>query len=400
MSVAIRAEHVSKEYRLGAINHGMLYKDIQSALARRFGRPDPHAKLGMERHTDGSDRFWALKDFTYDIEQGERVGLIGRNGAGKSTLLKILSRITAPTEGSIKLRGRVTSLLEVGTGFHPELSGRDNVFLNGAILGMKRSEVAKKFDEIVAFSEIEKFIDTPVKRYSSGMYVRLAFAVAAHLDSEILLADEVLAVGDAAFQKKCLGMMENVSKEQGRTVVFVSHNMGAVRQLCSRGVFLDKGRILFLGDIQEAVRCYLSDVEANEATFQDGPLESAKIEQDNAELVVTARYDLGMHLDVPCLGVKLHDPYGNALFSINPRNYDLLRDSGLELDGTIKIRITEPKLHDGSYNVSLYFGDSKRDYVVHENCMRIDVKDMVVLRRPANIATYGPVHPDCQYSFR
>jgi ABC-type polysaccharide/polyol phosphate transport system ATPase subunit len=259
MAIAIKTENISKEYRLGIINHGMLYKDMQAWLAKRLGRPDPHAKIGAERYNDGPDRFWALKDVSFDIEQGDRVGLIGRNGAGKSTLLKILSRITAPTEGSIKIRGRVTSLLEVGTGFHQELSGRDNIYLNGAILGMKKHEVAKKFDEIVDFSEIEKFIDTPVKRYSSGMYVRLAFAVAAHLDSEILLADEVLAVGDATFQKKCLRKMEEMSTSQGRTVVFVSHNIASIRALCTNGLFLKKGEIACFGDIDKAISEYLGN---------------------------------------------------------------------------------------------------------------------------------------------
>jgi len=258
MSIAIRAEHLSKEYRLGTINHGMLFRDIQSWMARKAGKPDPHEKIGASHYEDQPDRFWALKDVNFDIEQGDRVGIIGRNGAGKSTLLKILSRITAPTEGSVKIKGRVVSLLEVGTGFHPELTGRENIYLNGAILGMKKRQVAKKMDEIIDFSEIEKFIDTPVKRYSSGMYVRLAFAVAAHLDSDILLADEVLAVGDVAFQKKCLGKMEDVSKNQGRTVLFVSHNMAAVSELCATSIFLQQGRIDFQGAIFEGVRRYIT----------------------------------------------------------------------------------------------------------------------------------------------
>lgn len=259
MSVVINAENISKEYRLGVINHGTLRKDMQSWFARKLGKLDPHARIGEEtEHLDNDERYWALKDVDFKIEEGARVGLIGRNGAGKSTLLKILSRITAPTEGSICIKGRVASLLEVGTGFHPELTGRDNVFLNGAILGMKKRDVVRKFDEIVAFSEIGNFIDTPVKRYSSGMYVRLAFAVAAHLDSEILLADEVLAVGDAAFQRKCLGKMEDVSKSQGRTVIFVSHNIAAVSALCSSGIFLEQGRRLPADSLDDCLKLYLS----------------------------------------------------------------------------------------------------------------------------------------------
>jgi len=244
MGIAIRAEHLSKEYRLGIINYGMLFRDIQSWAARKRGKPDPHEKIGVSHYEDLPDRFWALKDLSFDIEQGTRVGIIGRNGAGKSTLLKVISRITAPTEGCIKINGRVASLLEVGTGFHPELTGRENIYLNGAILGMKKRQVSRRLDEIIDFSEIEKFIDTPVKRYSSGMYVRLAFAVAAHLDSDILLADEVLAVGDAAFQKKSIGKMEDVSKNLGRTVVFVSHNMNAVRNLCNSIMVLRDGKLV------------------------------------------------------------------------------------------------------------------------------------------------------------
>jgi len=215
------------------------------------------------------EEFWALKDIDFDIEQGDRVGIIGRNGAGKSTLLKILSRITEPTNGSIKIKGRVASLLEVGTGFHPELSGRENIYLNGAILGMSRAEIKKHFDAIVDFAEVEKFLDTPVKRYSSGMYVRLAFAVAAHLEPEILIVDEVLAVGDAQFQKKCLGKMEDVSKNEGRTVLFVSHNMGVVKTLCNRGILLFKGSVISDSNVENAISEYGNNKINNELVFYD-----------------------------------------------------------------------------------------------------------------------------------
>jgi lipopolysaccharide transport system ATP-binding protein len=213
-----------------------------------------------------SEAFWALKDVSFDVNQGEVVGIIGRNGAGKSTLLKILSRIVRPTSGEVIIRGRVGSLLEVGTGFHPELTGRENIFMNGAVLGMKRSEIVRKFDEIVAFAEVEKFLDTPVKFYSSGMYVRLAFAVAAHLEPEILIVDEVLAVGDAAFQKKCLGKMGDVAEKEGRTVLFVSHNMGAVEKLCENGIFLRQGQIMFTGNKSETITQYLSSVSSEMET--------------------------------------------------------------------------------------------------------------------------------------
>lgn len=244
MGIAVRIESVSKEYRLGVINNGRLYRDIQSAWARFRKIEDPWSTIGEEGRFGKKGTFWALKDVSFDVEQGQRIGIMGRNGAGKSTLLKILSRITAPTSGTVKMRGKAASLLEVGTGFHPELTGRENVFLNGAILGMKKAEIARKFDEIVAFSEISEFIDTPVKRYSSGMYVRLAFAVAANLDADILVADEVLAVGDVKFQQKCLGKMQDVSVNQGRTVIFVSHAAGAVKQLCNVGILLEQGQMI------------------------------------------------------------------------------------------------------------------------------------------------------------
>lgn len=260
MQIAVRIENLSKEYRLGVINNGRLYRDIQSAWARARGKEDPWSKIGEESRFGRRGSFWALKDVSLDVLQGQRVGIIGRNGAGKSTLLKILSRITAPTSGVVKMRGRPASLLEVGTGFHPELTGRENVFLNGAILGMKKAEISRKFDEIVAFSEIEDFIDTPVKRYSSGMYVRLAFAVAAHLDAEIMIADEVLAVGDTKFQAKCLGKMQDVSENEGRTVLFVSHALAAVKLLCNIGVVLEQGRMVCMDTNMDSVMKHYTDL--------------------------------------------------------------------------------------------------------------------------------------------
>jgi len=258
-SLAIKVENISKQYRLGVVNYGHLAKDLQSLWARLRGRDDPNAIVGdagIDRKPKRDDRFWALRDVSFDVEQGERLGIIGRNGAGKSTLLKILSRVTAPTEGVVKVKGKVASLLEVGTGFNPELTGRENIFLNGAILGMSKGEVRKKFDEIVDFAEVARFIDTPVKRYSSGMYVRLAFAVAAHLEPDILVIDEVLAVGDASFQKKCLGKMDDVSKKQGRTVIFVSHNMSAISSLCESCILLSMGRIEGKGRTSETLMKY------------------------------------------------------------------------------------------------------------------------------------------------
>jgi len=243
MAPAVKVENLSKYYRLGVINNGALWKDLQSYFARAFGKEDPNTEIGHGGVYD-RDGFWALSDINLEVEAGDRVAIMGKNGAGKSTLLKILSRITAPTKGCFHVKGRIASLLEVGTGFHGELTGRENIYMNGAILGMKRREVTRKLDEIIAFSEIEsQHIDTPVKRYSSGMYVRLGFAIAAYLESEILIADEVLAVGDMNFQQKALGKMQNLSRDQGRTVLFVSHNIGAVSALCNKGIVLEHGRI-------------------------------------------------------------------------------------------------------------------------------------------------------------
>lgn len=280
---AIRVAELSKQYTIGAADDapGTFYDLITDKLGAvlRGG--------GKSRAKWQRDAFWALKDVGFEVGQGEVIGVIGRNGAGKSTLLKILSRITAPTHGRVEVRGKLSSLLEVGTGFHPELSGRENIFLNGAILGMGRSEIARKFEEIVAFAEIEEFVDTPVKRYSSGMYVRLAFSVAAHLDPDILVIDEVLAVGDAAFQKRCLGKMRDVASV-GRTVVFVSHNMGAVVQLCSRAILLEKGYCAFQGKTREAIGKYMASIDraGSQVTF---PLREVKPAQMVAMSVTSAR---------------------------------------------------------------------------------------------------------------
>ena len=252
-NIAISLENSSKQYRLGEVSTGTLSHDLNRWFAKIRGKEDPYLKVGdtNDRTQKAQSNYvWSLKDVSFDVKQGEVLGIIGRNGAGKSTLLKILSKVTQPTTGKIKVKGRIASLLEVGTGFHPELTGRENIFLNGAILGMTKAEIKRKFDEIVDFSGVERYIDTPVKRYSSGMYVRLAFAVAAHLEPEILIVDEVLAVGDAEFQKKCLGKMKDVSGE-GRTVLFVSHNLPSLKAICNRGVLLNKGVVEGQGLILE-----------------------------------------------------------------------------------------------------------------------------------------------------
>ncbi len=261
MAKVIKVDNLSKAYQLGDFGTGTISRDLERAWARIRGKEDPYLRIGEVNNQSVkgvSDIVWSLKDINFEIEQGDAVGIIGRNGAGKSTLLKILSRVTSPTTGSVKIKGRIASLLEVGTGFHPELSGKENIYLNGAILGMRKAEITRKFAEIVDFAGVDRYIDTPVKRYSSGMYVRLAFAVAAHLESEILIVDEVLAVGDAEFQKKCLGKMGDVSKGEGRTILFVSHNMESVKQLCRSGILLQNGQMSATGTAAEIVSKYIT----------------------------------------------------------------------------------------------------------------------------------------------
>ena len=263
MSVAISFDHVGKLYQLGVVGTGTLSHDLNRWWATKIlGKEDPYLKIGEtnDRSKRGSSDFvWALRDITFDVEQGDVVGIIGKNGAGKSTLLKLLSRITSPSTGVIRARGRIGSLLEVGTGFHPEMTGRENIYMNGSIMGMTRAEITRKLDEIVDFAGVERYLDTPVKRYSSGMTVRLGFAVAAFMEPEILVVDEVLAVGDAEFQKKAIGKMQDVSQGGGRTVLFVSHNMGSVRRLCKKGVLLEDGCVKFMGNIGDTIQTYLSD---------------------------------------------------------------------------------------------------------------------------------------------
>ena len=289
----IKVENLSKKY---VIRHQQqTYSTLRDAIAR--GTKSFINNTNSDRANSNREEFWALKDVSFEIERGDRLGIVGRNGAGKSTLLKILSRITEPTTGRIKLKGRVASLLEVGTGFHPELTGRENIFLNGAILGMSRVEIKQKFDEIVAFAEIEKFLDTPVKRYSSGMYVRLAFAVAAHLEPEILIVDEVLAVGDAQFQHKCLGKMRDVGK-QGRTVIFVSHNTGVINSLCNKGIYLNSGCLKYQGDIQTTVDRYLTS-DRQENSYTPGIIyrqSDPKLTPDRFQIVAISLLDADLRL--------------------------------------------------------------------------------------------------------
>ena len=369
MPSVISIENVCKSYRLGTIGRGTLREDLQSWWHRLRGRPDPNlrvdqAHLPVEGHT-----LWALQNVSLEVDQGEVLGVIGRNGAGKSTLLKILSRVTAPTSGRIRVKGRVASLLEVGTGFHPELTGRENVFLNGAILGMTKAEVARKFDEIVAFSEIEDFIDTPVKRYSSGMYVRLAFAVAAHLDPEILVVDEVLAVGDAAFQKKCVGKMGAVAKG-GRTVLFVSHNMQAVAQITTRAVVMDHGTVAFRGLPAEAIVHYMAQnrgVAGGPGEYVAPSKPDAPACVERARVVTSGTGNVhfwGQPLAIE-LDVRIREPQGNLCLGIQivdeldrPVIYTWLYNQVCG-PGLYRFECALPKLrlYMGSYSLNLWLAD-------------------------------------------
>ncbi|MFL6303002.1 MAG: polysaccharide ABC transporter ATP-binding protein [Candidatus Sulfotelmatobacter sp.] len=376
--VAIRCEGLAKRYEIGERE---AYKTIRDVITDAVAAPFRRLRSAAQHSSDGNGShdkptIWALKDVSFEIKRGEVVGIIGRNGAGKSTLLKILSRITEPTEGRVEIWGRVGSLLEVGTGFHPELTGRDNIFLNGAILGMKKTEIARKFDEIVAFAEVEKFIDTPVKRYSSGMYVRLAFAVAAHMETEILLVDEVLAVGDTQFQKKCLGKMGDVAKH-GRTVLFVSHTMASVQTLCERAVLLNRGLVETDGRVDAVVSSYLSG--------QVPELVTATSPEGVHILNATASWteDKGIHLEVgfsspfelrpPMLGLVLSDELGRPVFGSNPR-FDR---QGTKPDamgfGTVAVDVDTAALRPGFYTLSVWLGDQNRDYCTVEDAVLVEI---------------------------
>ena len=283
-NTVIEFNNIGKQYILGTIGTGTLSQDLNRWWANIRGKEDPYLKIGEtnDRTQKGDSRFvWALRDINFKVEQGDVVGIVGKNGAGKSTLLKILSRVTSPTTGDIKIKGRIASLLEVGTGFHPEMTGRENIFMNGSIMGMTKAEIKNKFDEIVDFAGVAKYVDTPVKRYSSGMMVRLGFAIAAHLEPEILVVDEVLAVGDAEFQKKAIGKMQDVSKGEGRTVLFVSHNMAAVRSLCTRGIMLKNGKVDFVGNIPDTLNHYLKN---NDAIQQEKIIDNIKWKKDYLEI--------------------------------------------------------------------------------------------------------------------
>jgi lipopolysaccharide transport system ATP-binding protein len=380
-NTVISVEHLSKKYDLGVIGTGTLSRDLNRWWARLRGKPDPYTRIGQRDHFERmGETILALDDISFSVEQGEALGIIGKNGAGKSTLLKILSRVTAPTSGVVKVKGRIGSLLEVGTGFHPELTGRENVYLNGAILGMRKEEVNRKFDEIVDFSGVDKFIDTPVKRYSSGMYVRLGFAVAAHLDPEILIVDEVLAVGDAEFQKKCLGKMGDVTSE-GRTVLFVSHNMTSVQNLCQSGFLINNGQIIQKGKIETIITNYMStdnitnDLSVRKDRRGGEKFRFLKVEILDAEskkeinsiisgkTVIFRTFFLNRLIDTSKVNISIgiNDPYGNRIFSCPSEaiGKELKLDRG---KGFVDLIIPKWPLSSGRYFCNLICNDGNKIY--------------------------------------
>lgn len=375
MTVVVKVENVSKKYQIGTIGTKSLRGDVQRWWSKVSGKEDPFLKIGENQNKQERD-FWALKNINFEIRQGEAVGIIGKNGAGKSTLLKILSRITNPTTGNLKIKGRIASLLEVGTGFNPELTGRENIFLNGAILGMRKQEVKNKFDEIVDFSGVEKFINTPVKRYSSGMYVRLAFAVAAHLESEILILDEVLAVGDAEFQKKCLGKMDDVAHKQGRTVLFVSHNMLAVENLCNQGILLKNGGLILNDKISSVVEYYNQEnVPVIDRSLAD------RIDRNGSGLIRFTSFELRNLNDIPVsnfitgksariiiyfenkhklpiknvfVALGVNNSLGQRITNLNNQLTDEVFTVVSEKTNSIEINIERLPFAPGKYDVTLY----------------------------------------------
>ncbi len=373
--IAISVADISKQYRLGQVGRKTLSHDLNRWWYKARGKQDPYLKIGQEndRTQRGTSEYvWSLRDVSFDVQQGEVLGIIGRNGAGKSTLLKILSKVTAPTSGHVKLNGRTASLLEVGTGFHPELTGRDNIFLNGAILGMTRNEISSKFDEIVDFAGVERYIDTPVKRYSSGMYVRLAFAVAAHLEPDILIVDEVLAVGDAEFQKKCIGKMKDVSANEGRTILFVSHDMAAISTLTDRAICLRNGAVIAEGETKNVVRQYLEIAKAESGSYVNNEIADKPV-VTHVQLFTSEVEGTHKHGEPLQIEVEVHMPNVSNSMSLSvqicnereaPIVYTYVFDAEnpvLRKQGLNRVRCIIPncRLYQGTYFLRVHLAESK-----------------------------------------
>lgn len=416
----ISVEHLTKRYDLGVIGTGTLSRDLNRWWARVRGQSDPYTRIGQRDAFERiGESILALDDVSFTVEQGEALGIIGRNGAGKSTLLKILSRVTAPTSGVVKVKGRIGSLLEVGTGFHPELTGRENIYLNGAILGMKKAEVARKFDEIVDFAGVEKFIDTPVKRYSSGMYVRLAFAVAAHLESEILIVDEVLAVGDAEFQNKCLGKMEDVATREGRTVLFVSHNIVSIRRLCINGILLNTGYIEAIGPIETILNSYMT--EKNNRDYSK--LAERKDRKGNKALIFThvevlddsmipnniklgsptkinIRYKGQAHLNKVTISLGIYNQFGERVSLLN-NEVAGQPFSQLPSNGILTISFEKFPFSPGTYNLNLSceVDNSLADWVTNVSRIRVFPGDYYNSGNPPPLLS-GPIMVENHWGYQ
>jgi lipopolysaccharide transport system ATP-binding protein len=391
--VVIRVDGLGKKYKLGSIGTGTLSRDLNQWWAKFRGKEDPYAIVGEENQSYfKKGDFWALQDLNFEIKQGEAMGIIGKNGAGKSTLLKILSRVTIPTAGEIRIKGRIASLLEVGTGFHRELTGRENIFLNGAILGMTKRETRSKLDEIISFSGVERYIDTPVKRYSSGMYVRLAFAVAAHLEPEILIVDEVLAVGDADFQKKCLGKMREVTQKEGRTILFVSHSIQAVKNLCDKAMWLHQGRLKVMGNVATVVNNYISNTKQfNMSRTWDNPQEAPgnswiRFKQvelipvlDNPDSHLDIRTPLQIKFQFWNLQNEVELNVELALFSYSGDCiFDVPSPVSRCQKGLVAGQCNIPGnfLNNGSYYITLYvIKDTTTTLYEYEECLSFDLED-------------------------
>ncbi len=377
-NIVIKAENISKQYRLGQVGTGTLSHDLNRWWHQIRGKEDPYLKIGEanDRTSKGNSEYvWSLQDINFEIEQGDAVGIIGRNGAGKSTLLKLLSKVTKPTTGTIRTKGRIASLLEVGTGFNPEMTGKENIYLNGAILGMTKKEINRKFDEIVDFSGVERYIDTPVKRYSSGMYVRLAFAVAAHLESEILIVDEVLAVGDAEFQKKCLGKMGDVTSKEGRTILFVSHNIASVKKLCNRGIVMENGRLSYDSTIENAINFYLDhNKEQSEFNYK---IDESKTQISRIQIKAQENYSKNSFLfeeDI-LVEVDINVEIPNIVLAMHMLNSDLniifVDEQKIEKSGKYIAKIPKNTFLKGTYVLDFYlyipnvqFFDVKKEEVI------------------------------------
>lgn len=418
--IAIKFENISKQYRLGTVGTGTISHDLNRWWHVVRGKEDPYLKIGEINDRTSKTKsgyVWALKDITFDVRQGDVLGIIGKNGAGKSTLLKILSRVTSPTTGIIKAKGRIASLLEVGTGFHPEMTGRENIYMNGAIMGMTKSEITRKLDEIVNFAGVEKYIDTPTKRYSSGMTVRLGFAIAAHLEPEILVVDEVLAVGDAEFQKKAIGKMQDVSRGEGRTVLFVSHNMAAVKNLCHTGLYMENGQVKYMGNINDTIDYYLSNTEIKPTVELDKKVlknnYQSRIKKIELVDVVTKQlkstFRMGENIGVNIkfyipeqlnnIGatVRMNDLYNNgiAAWRTQEAGYDIEYKKDLELF----LEIEDLNIFDGIYNLSFSLVNGKETIDFIENAISLEIApaELDIFAGKAISKTHNLIYTPCKW---